>query len=138
MRSEEVPYLYPAIAFAASYSDSTPLALIEIGTSAGLNLIWDKYRYSYGGSEFYGDLSSAVLITSSFKDIVPAILNEPMPHISHRIGVDINIIDISDADQITWLRALVWPEHEARRRLLDTALKLRSDVELTLYQGGRF
>ena len=33
----------------AAVADGRPLALIEIGASAGLNLRWDHYAYDYGG-----------------------------------------------------------------------------------------
>jgi len=40
-------YLYPV--FCCIYEQvKKPLSLIEIGTSAGLQLAWDQYRYDYG------------------------------------------------------------------------------------------
>lgn len=131
-------YLFPSLVFASSYFDSRALALVEIGTSAGLNLIWDCYRYSYGGESVYGDLASPVLITSSFRGPKPAALSAAMPPISNRIGLDLNIVDTSIPDQADWLRALVWPEHEERRELMDAALMERSRVELDLRVGDGF
>jgi hypothetical protein len=131
-------YLFPALLFAASLYDSKPLALIEIGTSAGLNLLWDRYRYSYGGSAIYGDSPSPVLVTSSFRGTTPSILTEPLPAISHRIGLDLNIVDTTISDQTKWLRALIWPEHHERRKLLDAALKLRAEIKLDLRVGDGF
>lgn len=131
-------YLFPAISFAASHFDSRPLALVEIGTSAGLNLLWDRYRYSYGDSVFYGDSSSPVLVTSSFRGSIPSVLSAPLPEISHRIGLDLTIVDTSNSHQAAWLRALVWPEHHERRSLLDAALKKRAEIELDLRAGDGF
>jgi len=131
-------YRFPAFLFAASHFESRPLALIEIGTSAGLNLLWDKYRYSYGDNEIYGNLSSDVSVTSSFRGEVPSILSAPLPNISHRIGLDQNIVDTSIADQAVWLRALVWPEHHKRRSLMDAALKKRNEMTLDLRIGDGF
>lgn len=42
-----VPYLLPAFALVAALANKRPLTLIEIGTSAGLNLMWDHYGYRY-------------------------------------------------------------------------------------------
>lgn len=131
-------YLFPALSFAASHFETRPLALIEIGTSAGLNLLWDRYRYSYGDSMVYGDASSPVLVTSSFRGHAPAILSAPLPTISHRVGLDLNIIDTSDPDQVDWLRALVWPEHHERRSLMDASLRRRSEMNLDLRVGDGF
>ncbi len=130
-------YLFPALVFAASHFGPRSLALVEIGTSAGLNLIWDRYRYSYGGP-VYGDLSSPVLITSSFRGPAPPILSAPMPAISRRIGLDLNVVDASIQDQADWLRALVWPEHHERRELMDAALKQLSEMNLDLRAGDGF
>lgn len=131
-------YLLPAFLFAISHFESRPLALIEIGASAGLNLLWDKYQYSYGGSALYGDSSSQVLITSSFRGVEPSILSKPLPEVSQRIGLDLNIIDTADPDQVAWLRALIWPEHHERRNLLNSALMKLSESEVDLREGDGF
>ncbi|QDT99486.1 DUF2332 domain-containing protein [Gimesia aquarii] len=133
-------FLFPAFLFAASQFKPQPLALLEIGTSAGLNLLWDQYQYSYGDSTTYGDTSSPVLIRSRFRGNKPSVLSEPVPEISHRIGADLNIIDLSHPDEVAWLRALVWPEHHERRDLMDAALEKRGEMQpdLDLRMGDGF
>ncbi|MEM6914976.1 MAG: DUF2332 family protein, partial [Verrucomicrobiota bacterium] len=61
-----------------------------------------------------------------------------MPAISHRIGLDLNIIDCRNPDEAAWLRALVWPEHQERRATLDAAIQHRSAFELDLREGDGF
>lgn len=57
-------YLYPAFCYIYQKTKK-PLALIEIGTSAGLQLFWDKYGYSYNSdSEVYGEALSELRIES--------------------------------------------------------------------------
>jgi hypothetical protein len=124
--------------FAASHFEPKPLALVEIGTSAGLNLIWDRYRYSYGGGHFYGDPSSPVLINSSFCGPASPIFPAHMPEISQRIGLDLHVVDASIQDQADWLRALIWPEHHERREPMEAALKQRNGVNLDLREGDGF
>ncbi len=131
-------YLFPALAFAVSHLESRPLVLVEIGASAGLNLIWDRYRYSYGGESVYGDPSSPVLITSSFRGPAPAIVSAPMPVILQRIGLDLHLVDTSILDQADWLRALIWPEHHERRTLMDAALKHLGGMHVDLRAGDGF
>ena len=41
-------YLLPSFAFVGRRQEGRPLALIDVGCSAGLHLIWDRYRYDYG------------------------------------------------------------------------------------------
>ncbi|MFH1302890.1 MAG: DUF2332 domain-containing protein [Planctomycetota bacterium] len=131
--------LYPAFLFALRHFEPASVALLEIGCSAGLNLLWDRYRYQYEESgEEYGDLSSPVLITSEFCADRPAAIADPLPEISLRIGVDLHVIDTSISAEADWLRALVWPEHHWRRRLMDAAIERRAEVDLDLHTGDGF
>ncbi len=56
-------YLYPVFSFIYEKTKK-PLALVEIGTSAGLQLLWDKYSYSYGTNEVFGNKDSSLNITA--------------------------------------------------------------------------
>jgi hypothetical protein len=38
------------------------------------------------------------------------------------LGIDLNPIDVRDPDSKLWLRALIWPEHRERARLLERAI----------------
>ncbi|PSQ47523.1 DUF2332 domain-containing protein [Halobacteriales archaeon SW_6_65_15] len=85
-----------------SDGDRRPLALVEVGPSAGLNLLWDRYGYDYGDAGRCGDLDSPVRIESAV----------------------MNPLDVTDPDDARWLKALVWPEHDDRHRLLDAAVEV--------------
>jgi hypothetical protein len=99
---------------------SLPLALVEVGASAGLNLIGDRYRYSYGKIEL-GDPASEVVIGSRLRgELTPPLGIAP---VVWRIGIDRNPIDTGDADQALWLRALVWPDQPWRAELLLAAMR---------------
>ena len=52
--------LLPAFGLAGQWAGEKGLALVEIGTSAGLNLLWDCYGYDYGPARRYGDPNSPV------------------------------------------------------------------------------
>ena len=105
--------------------------LVEIGTSAGLNLSIDRYRYVLGDST-WGPQSDLVLSAATPGD--PPRLREIT--IESRTGIDINIIDRDDPDELRWLDALVWPEHEERRARLQAALELTREVEVNLVEGS--
>ena len=124
--------LYPAIAQVARAADG-PLALVELGPSAGLNLLFDRYRYDYDG-RVVGNSGSPVTIESSVRSGDPPLPETP-PAIHSRVGIDRNPLDVTDEADRDWLRALVWPEHEARRAVLDGALAVARDDPPELIEG---
>ena len=105
-----------------------PLALIDLGTSAGLNLAFDRYGYRYtrGGAEFArwnegARVQMEAELRAGFElPELPAEIS-----VASRAGVDLNVIDLADEDEMLWLRALIWPEHvERHQRLIDAAAEL--------------
>ncbi|MCA9005685.1 MAG: DUF2332 domain-containing protein [Planctomycetaceae bacterium] len=131
--------LFPAFMYALRHFDPQPLALLEIGCSAGLNLLWDRYRYEYDeNEEIYGNLDSPTLITSEFLGKRSPGLQDSLPLVTQRIGVDLHPIDVSAPAEVDWLRALIWPEQFWRRNLLEAAIKQQQEVELDLRTGDGF
>ena len=124
--------LYPAIAHVARQVDG-PLAVVELGPSAGLNLLVDRYRYDYDGL-VAGAEASPVTIESTVRRGDPPLPAEP-PAIRSRVGIDRHPLEVTDPDAADWLRALVWPAHAERRALLDGALDIASDDPPPLVEG---
>ncbi|MDT3433358.1 DUF2332 domain-containing protein [Haloarcula sp. 1CSR25-25] len=124
--------LYPAITQVARAADG-PLALVELGPSAGLNLLFDRYRYDYDG-RVVGKGDSPVTIESSVRSGDPPLPETP-PDIHSRVGIDRNPLDVTDGADRDWLRALVWPEHGARRAVLDSALTVARGDPPRLIEG---
>jgi hypothetical protein len=128
--------LYPAFEEVSrrasrSSSDATerePLALVEVGPSAGLNLLWDRYGYDYGEAGRYGNLDSSVRIESAVRAGNPPLPDGPPP-VTSRVGVDLNPLAVTDPKDARWLKALVWPEHDDRHRLLDAAVEVARNGE---------
>ena len=81
-----------------------PLTLIEIGPSAGLNLVFDRYGYDYGNGIVAGVTESAVRINSDSRGAPPPV--SPLPRVAARLGIDLNPLDVGDSDEMDWLRAL--------------------------------
>ena len=103
-----------------------PLHLVEIGPSAGLNLIWDRY-----GVRYLKDAGVAASISPAAKLVLDCELHGekipptgPSPKVGSRIGLELNPVDLSDADDRDWLRALIWPDDVARLARLDKAIAL--------------
>ena len=137
MQTNEVgrcAYLYPAFALVAELS-RRPLVIIELGASAGLNLMWDRYRYEYDGDTVCGQRDAAVVIQSTFRGGRRPTLPERAPLVVDRVGVDLEPIDVRDRDQTAWLSALVWPEHRARAALLASALTLAQNAPPRIVRG---
>lgn len=128
-------YLYPSFSFIYQ-SIKKPLSIIEIGTSSGLNLLWDQYKYSYNDNdEIYGNIDSKVHITSEIRGGNTPTLLKNSPPIEMRIGVDLQIVDISKADQYTWMKALIWPEQTERLRLFEQASSSMNKIHSQLIEG---
>ncbi|HJF75324.1 MAG TPA: DUF2332 domain-containing protein [Brevibacterium linens] len=121
-----------------------PLALMEVGASAGLCLYPDRYSYRFTvtgavGAEFAqsttldpADGPSAVVLDCELTNVsVP----ERLPEVAWRAGIDLNPLDITDVDQREWLTSLIWPEHEARRERLLAAASIAAADPPHLVRG---
>jgi hypothetical protein len=131
--------LLPALAIVATESSvARPLSLIEVGPSAGLNLQWDRYRYVYPTAPTattWGDPRSTVALTTELRGSAPLPSLASLPEVAWRIGIDVNPIDLADDDAVTWLRALIWPEHVERHARLLEAIRIARAHPLRLVQG---
>jgi hypothetical protein len=107
-----------------------PLALLEAGTSAGLCLYPDRYSYQYG-ERWLHPLTGPAAAVISCATTGPVPVPAALPEVVWRAGIDLNPLDVADADQMRWLTALVWPEHDARRARLAAAIDIaRADPPL--------
>ncbi|WP_044160673.1 DUF2332 domain-containing protein [Salinibacillus aidingensis] len=126
-------YLYPCFCYMYEKAKK-PLALIEIGTSAGLQLLWDQYSYSYGTSQIYGNPQAEVHIDSKTRGDIPFLLSSSPPVVK-RFGVDLHINRLSIDEDKLWLKALIWPEHEERRKIFEAASQVVNKSHLELIEG---
>lgn len=127
-------YLYPV--FCTVFEKiGKPLALIEIGTSAGLQLLWDKYSYSYDGSTVYSNAESNLHIESEIKGANTPVLYSTPPPVTSRFGLDLNPIDLNHADEKLWLKSLIWPEHKERLNMFEEAAKIVQSHPVELVRG---
>ena len=126
--------LYPAIAAAARRVGATAVGLIDVGCSAGLNLIVDRVGITYSDGQSLGDPSSPVQLSSSVVGDRPIPAQE-MPEVVARVGVDLDPVDVTDADDARWLRACVWPDQPERLAQLDAAMALAATAAPRLLQG---
>jgi hypothetical protein len=118
--------LLPAFELVARRTARAPLSLIEVGASTGLNLLWDHYGYDYGDGRRYGVPDAPLQISCALRGSILPPLPSRLPDVAFRVGIDLNPVDIQDADAVLWLRALIWPEHHERVSRLNQALDIAS------------
>jgi hypothetical protein len=100
-----------------------PLALLEVGASAGLCLYPDRYRYRYqssSGEIVVGPNSSTVEFPCRIGPGVP--VPATVPSVVWRAGIDVNPLDVRDDADMRWLEALVWPDQPDRANRLRAAI----------------
>ena len=92
-----------------------PLALLEVGASAGLCLYPDRYAYRYG-RHVIG--AGEPVLECAATGVTPPVA---VPEVVWRAGLDLNPLDVADPADVAWLDALIWPEHAHRRARLRAA-----------------
>jgi hypothetical protein len=106
-----------------------PLALLEVGTAAGLALYPDRYSYRYGG-HLLG--SSGPVLDCALTGTAPP---TRLPEVAWRAGLDLNPLDIRNPGDLAWLEALIWPEHSHRRDRLHAAAAIAAAHPPMLTRG---
>jgi hypothetical protein len=106
-----------------------PLALLEVGASAGLGLFPDRYRYRYGGHTVGN--GGPVLDC----DLTGTAAPDALPRVVWRAGLDLNPLDVTDPADGAWLEALIWPEHAHRRERLRAAAAMAAADPPALVRG---
>ena len=108
-----------------------PIALLDVGCSAGLNLGVDRWRYRY-----VDDTTGATFATTppdrdpAAPEIACRVLagTRPSatakPEIVSRCGIDVSPISVDDAAEVRWLRACLWPHDAERRARFDAAVAI--------------
>lgn len=106
-----------------------PLALAEIGSSAGLNLLFDRFFYRYGDAA-WGDPVSPVRLAPEVRGGIPPLSDEI--GIRAREGCDIAPIDVASPQDRLRLRSYVWADQTQRLARLDGAIALAGVVPFSL------
>lgn len=97
--------------------------------------MWDRYGYDYGAGSVYGDPSSPVQISSTFRGSQRPVIPLVLPSLAGRVGVDFNPIDLNDPEEAMWLKALVWPERRDELELLEAAMQVAVETPPKVIKG---
>jgi hypothetical protein len=99
-----------------------PLACLELGASAGLNQLWNRFHYDYGATGEWGDPGSPLSLSSAWTG--------PPPPLGAHIDVartaacDRKPIDIADPAQRRRLKAYLWADQTERLQRFDAAVAM--------------
>ncbi|MBG0737990.1 DUF2332 domain-containing protein [Paeniglutamicibacter antarcticus] len=115
--------LYPAIAEAVHRVGANTVGLIDVCCSAGLNLNVDRVGIRYSNGQTLGEPASAVQLSSAIVGDRPIPIRA-MPEVVARIGVDLDPVDITDADDARWVRACLSPDQPERVARLEAEMML--------------
>src|SRR6266496_312917 len=119
--------LLPCFLELARRTGHEQLDLVELGPSAGLNLMWDRYRYSYAAGE-WGSAEAELSLGGEERRPVPAELLRVRPRVRHRTGIDSTPVDVTTEEGKLLLKSFVWPDQPHRLEMLDHAVAtLRED-----------
>jgi hypothetical protein len=111
-----------------------PLALLEIGASAGLCLLPDRYGYDYGRHRIAPPSDSAPVFNCVANAATP--LPHRQPDIAWRCGLDLNPLDVKSPTDMAWLETLIWPGQEQRAVNLHAAIEVARTDPPTIRQGN--
>ena len=99
-----------------------PLRIFEVGASAGLNQLWDRYGYDYGPAGSWGPDGSGVRLDAAWRG-GRAPLDSAVA-VASRAACDRKPVDIRDPAARRRLKAFVWADQFDRLARIDAALTM--------------
>lgn len=108
-----------------------PIELLEIGSSAGLNLLIDRFAFDLGGVRV-GPRESTIAMVPEWRGSPP---DRASPRFASIRGVDVSPIDATDPTQAARLRSYVWAEKPERLARIDAAIAMLRERPVRLEQG---
>ena len=124
--------LLPAFLALAREHGAEALDLVELGPSAGLNLLWDRYAYVYRAGRWG---SSELLLRGVEYTPVPREVLERRPAVRQRLGIDLNPVDVTSDHGARLLHAFIWPGRVERAQRLKQAIAILRREPPTLVRG---
>lgn len=113
-------------------AEQGPLVHVDVGASAGLNLLMSHYDYRYepGGAVGYG---SPIVLPCGTRGGPP--IPPEHPHVARAVGLDADPVDVTDPEQARWLEACVWPDQVERFGRLAAAVGVAVDTGVEVRRG---
>lgn len=124
--------LVPGLLAAARGAEAVDL--VELGPSAGLNLVCDRYGYRYEQGNWGAPDSELVLRGQERRPVPGELLSAPLPA-RRRVGIDERPIDIASEHGARLLQAFVWPDQTERLARARRAIEIARREPPELIQG---
>ena len=105
-----------------------PLRCFELGASAGLNMLWDRFHYRLGEAE-WGDPAATVRVPVDWSGPLPQL--DARPRVVERAACDRRPTELADPAQRRRLLACIWPDQ------FDRLERSRAAIALALDEGLR-
>jgi hypothetical protein len=136
VQTNEVQRCWPLLlAFlTAARRGARPLSLVELGPSAGLLLLCDRYRYRYGGRR-WGPPESPLELSGELSGSVPASLLDVGVEVQGRLGIEQSPVDVTTDHGSRLLEAFVWADQAERLARLRQAIEIVRRDPPTLVRG---
>ena len=114
--------LLPCFLEVAARTGAQQLDLVELGTSGGLNLLWDGFRYRYAEGT-WGGRSAYLELEGSERRTAPSELLAVTPGVRSRVGIDLAPVDLMTDEGVALVKSFVWADQTWRLDLLDRAVE---------------
>jgi hypothetical protein len=111
-----------------------PLDLIELGPSGGLNLFWDRYRYSYG-DRTWGAKDAPLELLGEAKGGPPPELLAKRVNVRRRTGIERRPVDVTTDHGARLLEAFVWADQANRLERVQQAIAIARADPPRLMEG---
>jgi hypothetical protein len=108
-----------------------PLNLVEIGCSAGVLLVFDKFAYMLNDQGVVGPPGAPFVLEGKLNG-GPELF---IPRIGTRTGIDLHTIDAHSEEERRWLLSLCFPELRDEQRRLDKALDVIAETDIRMLEG---
>lgn len=120
---------------------SGPIALLEVGASAGLCLYPDRYSYRYRGDD--GETRLDPPAGAAVVELPSEVRGVRMPRVRHpeivwRAGIDLAPLDVRDPRDVDWLTRLVWPGESGRAERIRAAAAVAASDPPLLFAGDAY
>ncbi|MBA2614229.1 MAG: DUF2332 domain-containing protein [Actinobacteria bacterium] len=123
VQTNEVQRCWALLPAFLTVADGRPLALVELGPSAGLNLLWDRYGYRYPGAS-WGFADAGLVLEGEATEAPEPRLFDTEVTIGARLGIDQAPIDLTEERQALLLQCFVWADQTERLERLRGAIEI--------------
>jgi len=106
------------------------LRCFEIGASAGLNQVWDRFGYRLGDGRLAGDPASPVVLAPAWQGSPPP--NGRCPNVIGRAACDQRPVDLEQPEARRRLKSYVWPDQFDRLARLEAAIALAREAKIVV------